>query len=120
MEKKPEVHNEKNKESLTNIAALTGYQHVEECKLINIYHPALNSSSTDQRAQHNTRQTVLIGTGDKLLKGTAIAQDASTTISKWDRMKLRSFWKSKDTVNRKNGSIQNRKKFLATPHSKDH
>ena len=39
-----------------------------------------------------------IGIGDNFLSRTPIAQ--TSTINKWDLMKLRSFCKAKDTINR--------------------
>jgi hypothetical protein len=41
-----------------------------------------------------------IGTGDNFLSRTAMAQALKTTIDKWDLMKLKSFCKAKNTVNR--------------------
>ena len=40
------------------------------------------------------------GTGDNFLNRTPMAQALKTTIDKWDLMKLKSFYKAKDTVNR--------------------
>jgi hypothetical protein len=40
------------------------------------------------------------GTGDNFLNRTPMAQALKTTIDKWDLMKLKSFCKAKDTVNR--------------------
>jgi hypothetical protein len=42
-----------------------------------------------------------IGTGDTFLKRTAVAQSLRSTIDQWDLMKLKSFCKAKNTVNRK-------------------
>jgi hypothetical protein len=41
-----------------------------------------------------------VGTGDKCLNRTSIAQALMSTIGKWDLMKLNSFCKAKDTINR--------------------
>ena len=41
-----------------------------------------------------------IGTGDNFLNRTPIAQALISTGNKWDLMKLKSFCKAKDTVNR--------------------
>ena len=43
---------------------------------------------------------VLIGTGDCFLNITPVAQTLRSTINKWDLLKLRSFCKAKDTVNK--------------------
>ena len=42
----------------------------------------------------------LIGTGDNFLNRTPIAQTLKSRIDKWDLMKLKSFCKTKDTVNK--------------------
>ena len=39
-----------------------------------------------------------IGTGDNFLNRTQIAQALMSTINKWDLMKLKSFYMTKDTV----------------------
>ena len=41
-----------------------------------------------------------IGTGEIFLNRTPIAQALTLTIDKWDLMKLQSFYRAKDTVNR--------------------
>jgi hypothetical protein len=41
-----------------------------------------------------------IGTGDNFLDRTPITQALRLTINKWDLMKLKTFCKAKDTVNR--------------------
>ena len=41
-----------------------------------------------------------MGTGDHFLNITAVAQTLRATINKWDLLKLRSFYKAKDTVNK--------------------
>jgi hypothetical protein len=41
-----------------------------------------------------------IGTGEKFLERTPMAQVIRSTIDKWDFMKLQSFYKAKNTVNR--------------------
>jgi hypothetical protein len=42
----------------------------------------------------------LIGIGDNFLTITPILQASRSTVDKWDFMKLQSFCKAKDTVNR--------------------
>jgi hypothetical protein len=42
----------------------------------------------------------LISTGENFLNRTPIAQALRSTIDKWDLIKLKSFCKAKDTVNR--------------------
>jgi hypothetical protein len=41
-----------------------------------------------------------VGTGEKFLNRTPMAYALRTRINKWDLIKLESFWKAKDTVNR--------------------
>ena len=65
----------------------------------------------DQRPQHKARQLNLIkekvestleciGTGDHFLNITLAAQTLRETINKWGLLKLKSFCKAKDTVNK--------------------
>ena len=65
----------------------------------------------DQGAPHKTRDLKLIeekvgksledmGTGEKFLNRTAMAYAIRLRIDKWDVMKLQSFCKAKDTVNK--------------------
>jgi hypothetical protein len=41
-----------------------------------------------------------MGTGEKLLNRIAIVCAVRSRINKWDLIKLQSFWKAKDTVNK--------------------
>ena len=41
-----------------------------------------------------------IGTGDPFLNITPVAQTLRQTVNKWDLLKLRDFYKSKDAVNK--------------------
>ena len=41
-----------------------------------------------------------MGTGEKFLNRTAMACDIRLRINKWDLIKLQSFYKAKDTVNK--------------------
>jgi hypothetical protein len=41
-----------------------------------------------------------MGTGEKLLNRTAMAYAVRSRINKWDRIKLQSFCKAKDTINK--------------------
>jgi hypothetical protein len=53
-----------------------------------------------------------MGTGEKFLNRTAMACAVRSRIDKCDVMKLQSFCKAKDTVNRKKGNQQIRKGSL--------
>ena len=101
----------KKKTSSTNGASLTGCLHVEECKQIHNYHPHKTQVQVYHRPQHKTRYTKsnrkesgncleCIGTGDKLLSRTPVAQALRLTIDKCDLMKLKSFCKAKPTINK--------------------
>ena len=65
----------------------------------------------DQGAPHKTRGTEIIeekvgksledmGTGEKILNRTAMACAVRSRIDTWDLIKLQSFCKAKDTVNK--------------------
>ena len=47
-----------------------------------------------------------IGTGEKFLNRTAMAYAVRSRIDKWHLVKLQSFYKAKDTVNRQKGHQQ--------------
>jgi hypothetical protein len=52
-----------------------------------------------------------MGTGEKFLNRTAMACAVRSRIDKWDLIKLHSFCKAKDTVNKKKGHQQMGKDF---------
>jgi hypothetical protein len=60
----------------------------------------------DQGTPHKTRDTESgesledMGTGEIFLNSTAMACAVRSRINKWDLMKLQSFCKAKDTVNK--------------------
>jgi hypothetical protein len=97
--------------SSTNGTGQIGHMHVVECNLIHIYHPAqLNSkwikdsnikpdslNLIEEKMENNLELT---GTEDNFLNRTLIVQAPRSTINKWDLMKLQSFCKAKDIVNR--------------------
>ena len=53
-----------------------------------------------------------IGTGEKFLNRTAMACAVRSRINKWDLIKLQSFCKVKDTVNKTKGNQQIGKRSL--------
>jgi hypothetical protein len=53
-----------------------------------------------------------MGTGEKFLNRTAMACAVRSRIDKWDPIKLQSFCKAKDTVNKTKGHQQIGKGFL--------
>jgi hypothetical protein len=53
--KETKLHSGKKKASSTNSAGLTGSLHIEECKLIHIYHLAQAEVKVDQGPVHKTR-----------------------------------------------------------------
>jgi hypothetical protein len=56
-------------------------------------------------------------TGENFLNRTVMAYALRSRINKWDFIKLQSFCKAKDTVNRKKGKQQIGKRSLTTIHS---
>jgi hypothetical protein len=89
----------------------TGGQHVEECKLVHSYLPVKAQVQVDQGPPHKTRYIESnrresgesfkhMGTGEIFLNRTLIAYALRSRIYKWDLIKLQSFYKAKDTVNR--------------------
>ena len=59
----------------------------------------------------------LIGTGDNFLNRTPVAQALRSTIDKWDLMKLKSFYKTKDSVNRTKRQPTNWQRIFTNPTS---
>ena len=59
----------------------------------------------------------IIGRGDNFLNRTPIAQALRSTINKWDLMKLKSFCKAKDTVNRTKWQPTDWEKIFTNPTS---
>jgi hypothetical protein len=57
-----------------------------------------------------------IGIGESFLNRTPTVQALRTRIDKWDLMKLESFCKAKDIVNRTNQEPTDWEKSLLTPH----
>jgi hypothetical protein len=58
-----------------------------------------------------------MGTGEKFLNRTAIAYVVRTRIDKWDLMKLQSFCKAKDTVNKTKRPPIDWKRIFTNPKS---
>ena len=99
----------------TNGAGTTGCYHVEECELIQYYpvlYPCTKVKSKWIKDLHIKQETLKLiekkvgksledmGTGEKFLNRTAMACSVRSRINKWDLIKLQSFCKAKDTVNR--------------------
>ena len=78
----------------------------------------------NQRPQHKTRHTEpdrnesgeCIGTGDKFLKRTSIAQVLRSIIDKLNFKGLKSFYEAKDTINRTKWQPAERERFSLTTH----
>ena len=64
-------------------------------KNLNIYPVTLNLTEEEMR-----RINEIMGTGDHFLNVTPVAQTLRAPINKWDLLKLRSFCKAKETVNK--------------------
>jgi hypothetical protein len=58
-----------------------------------------------------------MGTGQKFLKRTAMACAVRSRINKWNLIKLESFCKAKDTVNKTKRPQTDRERILANPKS---
>jgi hypothetical protein len=58
----------------------------------------------------------LIGTGGNFLNRTPMAHAERSRTGKWDLIKLESFCKAKDTVNKTNRQTTDGKKSSLTPH----
>jgi len=97
----------------TNGAGSTGGQHVEEYKSIHSYLLVLSSTLKWMKDLH-IKPDILnlieekmgkslkhIGTGENFLNRTPMAQALRSTIDKWNLIKLKGFFKAKDTVKRK-------------------
>jgi hypothetical protein len=96
----------------TNGAGTTGSYHAEECELIHSYILVQSSSLKWMKDLHIKPETLKfieekvgkrlkdMGTGEKFLNRTAMACATRSRIHKWDLIKLQSFCKAKDTVNK--------------------
>jgi hypothetical protein len=101
----------KNPAFSTNGAGTTGSYHIEEWKLIHSY-LVLQSSSKWIKDLHIKPETLKfieekvgktledMDTGRKFLNRTAMACAVRSRINKWDLIKLQSFCRAKDTVNK--------------------
>jgi hypothetical protein len=61
----------------------------------------------------------IIGTGDNFLSRTPKAQALSSTVNKWDIMKLKNFVQQRTLSIGQSRGIQNRKRFSPTLHLKE-
>jgi hypothetical protein len=98
----------------TNDAGTTGSYHVEECKLIHFYLLVQSSRlkskwikdlhlkpETLKFIQEKVGETLEdMGTGEKFLNRIAMACAVRSKIDKWGLIKLQSFCRAKDTVNK--------------------
>jgi hypothetical protein len=69
----------------------------------------------EQKVRNNLGLT---GTGDSFLNRTLIAQTLTSTIDKWDLMKLKSFCTAKDTINRTKQYPTDWERIFTNPTSK--
>jgi hypothetical protein len=92
-----------------NATGTTGGYHVEECELIHSYLLVKSKWIKELHIKPETLKLVEekvgkcledMGTGEKFLNRTAMACAVRSRIDKWDLMKLQSFCKAKDTVNK--------------------
>jgi hypothetical protein len=90
-------------------SGLTGSYYVEECELVHSY---LLVQSLWIKCLHIELETLKLieekvwkrlehlGTGEKFLNRTAMVRAVRSRFDKWDLIKLQSFCKAKDTVNK--------------------
>jgi hypothetical protein len=82
----------------------------------------------DQRTPHKTRDTEIyrgesgeeprrVGTGERFLNRTPMTCSVRSRISKWDLIKLQSFCKAKDTVNKTKRQPTDWEKIFTNPKS---
>ena len=95
-----------------NGTGTTGDYHVEDCELIRSYLLVQSSRLIGFKDLHIKPETLKLieekvgksfkdmGTGEKFLNRTAIACAVRSRIDKWDIIKLQSFCKAKDTINK--------------------
>jgi hypothetical protein len=67
---------------------------------------------TESNKREGGKSLEHIGTGEKFLNRTKMAYVLRSRVDKWDLIKLQSFRKAKDTVNRTNGNQQIGKRSL--------
>jgi hypothetical protein len=96
----------------TNVAGTTGGCNVEECELFRSYLLVQSSSLSGSKEFHIKPETLKfieervgkslkdMGAGQKFLNRTAMVCAVRSRIDKWDLIKLQSFSKAKDTVNK--------------------
>jgi hypothetical protein len=111
-----------------NTGGSTGSQHVEQCKPTHSYLLVQSSSPSGSRTlKHKTRDTEARGesgeehgthgTAENFLNRTLLAHALRPTIEKWDLIKLQSFYKAKDTVNRTKQQLTDWEKLFTNPTS---
>jgi hypothetical protein len=96
----------------TNGTGTTGGYHVEECELIHSYLLVQSSLLSGIKDLHIRPETLKLieekvgknledmGTGEIFLSRTVMACAVRSKVDKWDIIKLQSFCKAKDTVNK--------------------
>ena len=109
---KPNIYNGKKKISSTNGAGLTDYLYVEKMKIDPYFHLAQSSSPSGSRTSTKTRYTEsnrreiksleFISTGGIFLNRMPMTYPLRSRTDKLDLMKLKSFCKAKDIVNKTN------------------
>ena len=113
----------------TNGAGTTGGYHVEEGELIHSY-LLLQSSSLSGSKNSTLKPETLkfivekvgesledMGTGEKFLNRTAMACAVRSRIDKWNLIKLQSFCKTKDAVNKTKSQPTDWEKIFTNPTS---
>jgi hypothetical protein len=113
----------------TNGAGTTGSYHVEECKLIHSY-PLVQSNKSKWIKDLHIKPEALnfieekvgksledMGTGENFLNRTAMVCAVRSRIHKWDLIKLQSFYRAKDTLNKKERPPTDWERIFTNPKS---
>ena len=115
--KKQKPYNEKGRTSSSNGAGITGCFCVEEWKIdsylsrCTIFKSTWNKDTNEKQLKVGKSLEVR-NAGENFLKGRLMAQVLRSTINKWNLMKLKSFCKEKDIVNRMKWQLTNLDKIF--------
>ena len=77
--------------------------------------PQHKSSHTEPHGKESETSLESVGIGDHIQNLILVAQTLRRTINKWELLKLRSFFKAKDTVTNQNGQPTECEKIFTNP-----
>ncbi len=119
------IYNGKKKASSINAAVLTGCLYVEKWKYLPpctklkskwIKDLNIKPDTLNLKEEKAGKSLELIGTGRNFLNRTPMAHALRSRIDKWDLMKLKSFCKAKDIVDKTNRQPTDWEKVFTNPH----